>query len=46
VLEIVPGPERLHSTAVFDTPEMEALNCAVPPARIFTVEGVTAIDCD
>lgn len=45
VLEIVPGPERLHSTAVFEMPETVAENCAVPPAWIFEVEGVIEIVC-
>jgi hypothetical protein len=46
VLEIVPGPFRLHSTAVFDTPETDAVNCAVAPARTLVVEGVIVIDCE
>jgi hypothetical protein len=45
VLEIVPGPFRLHSTLVFVTPRTVAANCAVPPAWMFELAGVTVIVC-
>jgi hypothetical protein len=45
VLEIVPGPARLHSTLVLVTPRTVAANCAVPPAWRFELVGVTVIVC-
>ena len=38
-MEIVPGPDRVHVTAVFEVPVTVAVNCCVPPWVRIALEG-------
>ena len=43
-MEIVPGPDKVHVTAVLEVPVTVAVNCCVPPGPKLIVEGERETD--